>query len=1544
MKKKSIILLFLACILLQSFLLIQNSSIPHTQMLPLTNSKINTSYNDLLRNFTDTNDFLGWTDLSQNWTSFNHNSTKLDLYRMLEPSYEATCTAKRTLTTANTSSTIRSYKFHMRLTYEWTNVTIIWLFLNFTDNTAQCLFYNVYTTVLPHPHSWDYTIEGNIASDKIVNCLFLKMFQWRQYSWKSNEMRIQIFDESYIGRKVRPINPAYFPALFKVGEPVVFSSYLDYKPTDPITVSVTFLYQPTGLQSAPQKLQVDWTSNLFYSTSLHFNISGSYLFKITVVHTYFMCDAYTVNYQFKVYDQNALIYPADAKLTLWSPLGLILPTNLKVYLGDSETWELFMPQINKTLAFTPYAQNSSAHFLHLETGDNKLIIRSNKNGIKALIPTFQNLFPNLELYSSIVFDFRLKAYSPLNPSTLLIGLNYFQADYNLALNKAYLNNWVQYILPIPLFNWHNYSAALAQICFYSQNYLSYEIKNIYLANYENLTTAMTNAFNYTTQYEAGAKGYLSHIQAFTNQSYTSQIMWSNLTTTESHSYSTLTCQNNTGSSSTTQNITQNSTSVFSNSGNYLGLYSFTNDDDETPPDGWTCGENVLVKPALSDHKKVTKFEGIGYQLFDAGAQYTGTVEYWYQQTSSSTNYDSMGFYGAGGPIINLYYYNGYFAYYYGGFQNLEPCEPNIWYHIRVNWTSSGWAFILNEGTPHITLPFYAALPVSTSPYLNHDNPAELVNYLDAVDYSWADGYYLNRNMHQNQTYSGAYINTTYYHVFNVPYSHMNNLTLNLALTDSGYYPATYSFENNPDGSPPVDWNGGTVSNGFNGHSKIVTTLSSNQFYQVMDNVTAGIIDFFVYPLPSDFSLVTTGTTNGNGGNSIDCSWQFNSGAYEFYVRNYTTQIHLCDFTPNTWIHVCFNFSCATHSYQIYFNNSYAATIYTEYGYSADSVQLILFNGPSYLDAIDYSWASGHWNLMFTLQMFNYTSQQFKLITQNCPISNLTISKDFYNGTLIQIHLYINNTIHFWFNYSSIVTLNYFYYTNKSYFYYYMLPAASTYYFYNFSLFSTLQSQTSILFSYRTSTDNITFDAWGSSLLINTFKNRYLEYKIDCNTNYQFNYSQFLNATLYYNKRTILYHFLSNSYQIAFNSLSFLKNITLFANRLFNINALLNSSIKIYNFQTFLYQNISAINAFCLFNITSAYYNATKHVKLEIKINASQAFTFQFKQIELWLYAFKFNKTCYISANLSLSKVDFHLFYSTFQCPNNQSRIYLYLYDSTHLKYQFLLTGNTNLTTFLLLCNDPSIIHLKFKFIYYNAYLNNQSVYALITRYFSVDNQTYRLIDDKNTPPTRQSSDFLTFQHDLETICLTDYFGTVIYKQLINRTTNGYFIEIKLNFFTVTFQNLVPDSTVTFSIKNRGLTINITLDYGMSADIPLFTDDYLVVLYNTENKTVINIWDVTISAIKNRKFTYTLPIPIKPVGPEDPFLKFWRENWGYIVSPLVALIVALAARKHYAQKKVQPKPGKPIKSSGKKIRPESIKKPVKKLKRKKLELEKIIEED
>jgi len=193
---------------------------------------------------------------------------------------------------------------------------------------------------------------------------------------------------------------------------------------------------------------------------------------------------------------------------------------------------------------------------------------------------------------------------------------------------------------------------------------------------------------------------------------------------------------------------------------------------------------------------------------------------------------------------------------------------------------------------------------------------------------------------------------------------------------SGYYPATYGFENVEDGALPTDWSfnwDGTsyveVDDTKDGHNKVLHVRKIDDGTQYSggtkifeNNATAGTVEFWLYK----------DTNGGTDATKIDVKGE--SGDVRLLIENqdlfqghYGSRVLLAAdvFTINKWYHIRIDFNLSQGGWQVQLDNTWYGSGYTIpftgtptefWGFGIGSHWSGCNNNyGSWLDALGYSW-------------------------------------------------------------------------------------------------------------------------------------------------------------------------------------------------------------------------------------------------------------------------------------------------------------------------------------------------------------------------------------------------------------------------------------------------------------------------------------------------------------------------------------------------------------------------------------------------------------
>jgi hypothetical protein len=215
-------------------------------------------------------------------------------------------------------------------------------------------------------------------------------------------------------------------------------------------------------------------------------------------------------------------------------------------------------------------------------------------------------------------------------------------------------------------------------------------------------------------------------------------------------------------------LTENSSQKYLD---YLGLYSFTDDAVGTTPAGWTPtipnGNNIKVVAGMAGHNKVAFINatideyssGTPVILENAFTPHTsGTISFWMYPNSTGSQGNIIYVLGTGGYVFMLDFHPaGYWAWCYMGTYSSIGAGAKLrnWYHIVMQFDDTAQTVQLYINGTHFTKSYcYPGLTNTPASILFREFGPNQYLYVDAVDYSWAPGYYPNRNTnYMNFTYA-----------------------------------------------------------------------------------------------------------------------------------------------------------------------------------------------------------------------------------------------------------------------------------------------------------------------------------------------------------------------------------------------------------------------------------------------------------------------------------------------------------------------------------------------------------------------------------------------------------------------------------------------------------------------------------------------------------------------------------------------------------------------------------------------------------------------
>ncbi|MFX1376433.1 MAG: hypothetical protein ACFFA0_11510 [Promethearchaeota archaeon] len=392
-------------------------------------------------------------------------------------------------------------------------------------------------------------------------------------------------------------------------------------------------------------------------------------------------------------------------------------------------------------------------------------------------------------------------------------------------------------------------------------------------------------------------------------------------------------------------------------------------------------------------------------------QTSGTVEFYIRLSSTDDNSGTSIYFGGGGiagPAFGLI--RGYFTREENsGWQNIKAFSANTWYHIRMDFECGNLQY---EGLSADTYYLYIdGIKYGSYNFRFNDDAATLdmvmlyvgmydgngyYYYIDAWGESWNPDYTIGDNLNEgfllsydigfvadwmgysldsqtNRTILGnttilmplpghhtiqVFGNNSIGEMFKSDVRHFSVRAIDITTPEnitytkpmSGYYPATYSFENDVDGTSGTDINFvdycSSSSNCYidiipdeSGHKKVLrgydgTASGMNDVRHYFDDQTSGTVEFYI----------RLSSTDDNSGTSIYFGGGGIAGPAFGLIRGYFTREensgwqNIKAFSANTWYHIRMDFECGNLQYE---------------GLSADTYYL-------YIDGIKY----GSYNFRF----------------------------------------------------------------------------------------------------------------------------------------------------------------------------------------------------------------------------------------------------------------------------------------------------------------------------------------------------------------------------------------------------------------------------------------------------------------------------------------------------------------------------------------------------------------------------------------------------
>lgn len=186
-------------------------------------------------------------------------------------------------------------------------------------------------------------------------------------------------------------------------------------------------------------------------------------------------------------------------------------------------------------------------------------------------------------------------------------------------------------------------------------------------------------------------------------------------------------------------------------GDYQGVYSFITDTAGYAPTNWAVTGSIKVVSGIAGHHNVVNCTGSLTNTFNT-YHTSGLIEFWVRFNTTSVIGSFVLRHDADAIVYSEIGLNWSGYKDTGTYNIITGIVANHWYHILLNFTTTredywidgtevGWQFHFTNRTNSLN-----SLTLDTS----------IPTFVDAVDYSWADGYVLHRNMQTENFTTNVY--------------------------------------------------------------------------------------------------------------------------------------------------------------------------------------------------------------------------------------------------------------------------------------------------------------------------------------------------------------------------------------------------------------------------------------------------------------------------------------------------------------------------------------------------------------------------------------------------------------------------------------------------------------------------------------------------------------------------------------------------------------------------------------------------------------------
>jgi hypothetical protein len=437
-----------------------------------------------------------------------------------------------------------------------------------------------------------------------------------------------------------------------------------------------------------------------------------------------------------------LAYPRSAYLSLFSTLdGLPLSsTNFKIYVGNDEERQLLDFKTYFSGDWTPIGFGNANYsfiddYIQMQLGNN--------SGLQTQFKVLDPLTGARDIISRYDYNTLKFEIKPLNSFLFEVRFNTPEEYYYIYnITSSMVGYW--WDITIPIFNFTKIA----------------EIYRGYL-----------NAIGFKVKITQGTSGDFLLTNVRLSQYYTPVWNYQNISTCRTETQFDI-------AGSIKSNVTVSNNQTLQLFPMYNATYSFESNTIGSHPNGWTvyegAGTSIKVIQENTVHNKIIEFNDTSTNYCSAennfAHQARGTIEFWIKITNPTKNRAFfIQSYAIGYGGIYMQIAKGMFQADIGSLVNITGCMNNTWTHIRLTFECLSGGFdglsanrynVYINGTKYGSYGFLGSTTFLNYFFLETDTtPANYKIYIDAVDYNWTSGWFLNRNKVTNLF--GSYISSIY---------------------------------------------------------------------------------------------------------------------------------------------------------------------------------------------------------------------------------------------------------------------------------------------------------------------------------------------------------------------------------------------------------------------------------------------------------------------------------------------------------------------------------------------------------------------------------------------------------------------------------------------------------------------------------------------------------------------------------------------------------------------------------------------------------------